>query len=117
MKLTFLLVLYTYLALISFVGVPLVMSVSGLSETAGRYSYLSTHESVVGLIGLSQLKLYCRDLAQEVCVRPFDYTILMVHVPIALDTCEANKDLPSCDDIRLKMHFRSSDLFRIGLNL
>lgn len=107
--------IFVFIFLIGVFGIPLDMNIQGISRGQHLSSFMSTHESVVKLISVSQLSLSCPDTTQ--CVRPVDFSHVKTNVPIAFESCRPGEAILRCDDVRLNLKFTSRDLLKIGLRL
>lgn len=117
MKLAVLSIIFTYLIVVTLVGIPITMKLTGVSQTERGVFYLSTHESVIKLMLRSKLDLNCQEENKNVCVRPKDYSHLKTHLPIQIESCQSGIELPRCDDLLLRLSFTSPELLKIGLRL
>jgi hypothetical protein len=117
MKLIPIILVYTCLATIMFIGIPISMKITTLSQSKNAITLQSNHESIISLVKKSKLSLACPFNPNQVCVRPIDYSHLKANMPIRLEKCESSESTPSCDDLSLNLRFSSKEVLLTGLRL
>lgn len=115
MALPITIIIYAFIILIGVVGVPFTMSIQGISRHQDVVSFMTTHESVVKLVSVSQTRLTCDGSSQ--CIRPIDFSHLKTNVPISFESCRAGEEILRCDNVKMSLSFTSRDLLKIGLRI
>lgn len=117
MKLIPIVLVYACLATIVFIGIPINMKITTLSQSKSSITLQSNHESIISLVKKSKLSLTCPFNPNHICVRPIDYSHLKANMPIRLEKCQSSESTPSCDDLSLNLRFSSKEVLLTGLRL